>query len=370
MYEKMETDALLKIFSQLPEDSNKIPTSLFEYDQEVIAELIEEQIKEHKPALRSNDGSDFTRALLADLAKFKTRLGGAPHFQGGIVTLNNDDSNKTFMGQPLPAVKDWFRKILKENWRPTKFWVFVAKYFNITKENQTQYENIHARIQRFGLLCTNREKINEILDSNDETRHSEFGQITGMAWHPKDNHPSIEKAFMDMIDRFMTDYYHDAKEKGDEALLEYFNAFDGVCFEDRCSKIQDYIEIHPLASDVEDVKIDILMPNNLSDYADYTPQSDINAVVIQEISEYYAAHGDMPTPQQFWDRLEAKGVTGQSFPATPDSKEMSTLNADYLNQDFVRQYFIEELCMMQAGDKIVTQDFDMKVDAIISKPSF
>lgn len=360
MLTKEEKDKLKRMLGKLPEDPNKIPASLFKYNPAEIAELIEDLIEYYKPAPPPNDGREFTQGLLDDLDRFKDSLGGAPNFQDGIVTLNNDDANKTFMGQPLPAVKDWFRKTLNEGWRPKSFWTFVAKHFNVTKKGQTQYENTHERIQRFGLLHANREKINEILESGDATRYPEFGQITGLAWHPNDNHSSIEKEYMDMVDRFMTDYYEDAKEKGDEALIEYFESFNGVCFEDRCSKIQEYIATHQLTSEVDNAQTDILMTANLSDCADYTDQTNITQVISQELSEYYAAHGEIATPQQLWDRLEAKGVTGKSFPTTAGG--MATLDADYLNQDSVREEFMDEHMIMEEGDKIVTKDADMSLE--------
>ncbi len=190
---------ILKLIEQLPEDPNKIPSNFFKYEPHEVVELIELMIERYKPALPPNDGRYFTKNILADLDRFKDRLGGAPNFQGGVVTLNSDDANHHFMGQPLAAVKDWFRKTLNEGWRPVKFWNFVATYFHVTIGGQTQYENTHERIQRFGLLHANREQINEILDSEEANRYPEFGQITGLAWHPKDNHKSIEKEYMDMI---------------------------------------------------------------------------------------------------------------------------------------------------------------------------
>ncbi len=272
------------------------------------------------------------------------------------------------MGQPLPAVKDWFRKTLDEGWKPQSFWTFVAKHFNVTKKGQTQYENTHERIQRFGLLHANREKINEILESGDATRYPEFGQITGMAWHASDNHASIEKEYMDMTDRFMTDYYQDAKEKGNKALVEYFKAFDGVCFEDRCSKIQEYIRTHELSSEVGNVQamqVDVLMPESIDQYADYTPETNITTVIEKEITEYYMAHKDTPTPQQLWDRLEAKGVAGKSFPAAEGIEEKATLDADYLNQDSVRSSLIDGY-LINEGDKIITKNADMEVNITLS----
>tara|TARA_Y100000385_G_scaffold148844_1_gene154369 strand:+ start:1494 stop:2075 length:582 start_codon:yes stop_codon:yes gene_type:complete len=139
-----EKNYLKKMLGKLPEDPNRIPISLFKHSPEDIAELIDSLIKYYEPAPPPNDGREFTRELLGGLDKFKDELGGAPNFQGGIVTLNNDDADKTFMGQPLPAVKDWFRKTLDEGWKPKSFWTLVAKHFSVTKKGQTQYEKTHG----------------------------------------------------------------------------------------------------------------------------------------------------------------------------------------------------------------------------------
>lgn len=150
------------------------------------------------------------------------------------------------MGQPISAVKDWLRMTLHNNWVPQFFWKAVSKLFNVTKGGQTPYENIHIRIQRFGLILANKKKILEILGSQDSKSYTEFAQITGLAWHPQDNSPNLEKEYLMVMEVFLTKYYEAAKSESSDALMEYFRAFDGVCFEQRVKNIIDYIVLHPL----------------------------------------------------------------------------------------------------------------------------
>jgi hypothetical protein len=312
---------------------------------------IKKNIKEEPIKYSVQSGDEYIKHLLFDLDRLRDSLGGAPNFKGGIVTLNDDDANKKFMGQPLSAVKDWFRMTLKKKWRPCFVWRFIAKQFNVTKNGLTQYEDTHIRIQRFGLMQANEKRIHEVLDSKDPERYNEFGNITGLAWHPRENPPQMEKYYMKMTYEFLTDYHADAKSKGDDALVDYYKSFDGVCFEDRANKIELYMRDHPLASMTEDEGIQ-LDPEMIADWTDSTP---IKNVIYEEIKELTNKKGGevQPTPQELWVHLEKKGLVGREFPCSSDGEEKQVLNAGFLNDDEFRVELFDIIMILEEGPKII-----------------
>jgi hypothetical protein len=346
---------IAQVLQDLPENLQDVPPAFLQVDPEEIAKVIKKKAEEQGSTYKVKPGTAVTQDLLSDLDRLKDKMGGAPNYTGGIPTLNDDDANRTFMGQPLSAVKDWFRMTLKNEWIPKAFWTSVAKLFNVT-DNVTQYENAHVRIQRFGLVLANKDRIFEILDSKDPEQYIEFSNITGLAWHPGDNDPGIEKYFINMMNDFLTDYYLDAKAKGEDALIEYFNAYDGVCFEDRAKKIEKYMETHPLASMEAEKGIDLagLDPDDLADWNENTL---VIQVLYQEIKELTAIKGESPTPKELWDHLVKKEVVGREFPNNDDVKVKIT--ADFLNSDAVREELIDITMVLEDGPKIIDQPKDL-----------
>ncbi|RUR04233.1 hypothetical protein [Legionella sp. km772] len=263
------------------------------------------------------------------------------------------------MGQPLTAVKDWFRMTLQKKWFPEFFWTAVAKLFNVS-DKTTTYEEAHQRIQRFGLVSANMEQVHNILDGGDPKRYIEFNQMTGLAWHPSDNGVGIEKYYLNMMNDFMTTYYEDAKARGDDALIEYYKAYTGVCFEDRMKLIEQYMAAHPTlemqaaAKDNVEAEMDI-DPSLIASYDDST---DINNVLYAECGELTARltkkNGEetSPTPQDLWDHLVKKGVVGREFPAPDGSGAKVKISLDYLNSDEVRSNLIDIVMVLQDGPKI------------------
>lgn len=357
------TGVVEEVLQQLPSDPSQVPVDFIQLDPQDVMGQIEEGLVDHTPPkYQVKPGTDVTRQLLADLDRLKDRLGGAPNFAGGIVTLNNDDANKTFMGQPLSAVKDWFRMTLQKQWVPQFFWTAVSRLFNVTN-NVTPYEEAHQRIQRFGIVSANKEEIHSILDSGDPQRYIEFNQMTGLAWHPSDNGPGMEKFYLRMMDDFLTTYYEDAKARGDDALIEYYKAYSGVCFEDRMKIIEQYMATHPTLemeaqaqAEVADGEAMDIDPSLIASYDDKT---DINNVLYAECGELTARltkkNGEetVPTPQELWDHLVKKGVAGREFPASDGTGAKVKITADFLNTDEVRSNLIDIVMVLAEGPKIV-----------------
>jgi hypothetical protein len=343
-----------QVLSELPSDPSRVPPEFLQQDPAEIAARIESEKVETKPGqYQVKPGTEVTKNLLADLDRLKDKLGGAPNFRNGIPTLNDEDAHRTFMGQPMPAVKDWFRMTLQKKWSPEFFWSSVAKMFNVTN-NTTPYEEAHIRIQRFGILSANKDRVFEILDNGSASGNLEFNTMTGLAWHPADNGPGIEKYYIKMVDDFLTVYYEDAKARGDDALIEYYKAYQGVCFEDRAKIIEQYMASHPtLAMEAEaQSKGEEAMDIDPADIASYDENTKINDVIYAECGELTKRrNGVTPNPQDLWDHLVKKGVAGREFPDGTGNKAKITV--DYLNSDDVRTDLIDVVMVLEDGPKIV-----------------
>jgi hypothetical protein len=119
-------------------------------------------------------------------------------------------------------------------------WHKLSGLFGVTKNDMSQYEEAHIRIQRFGMLIANKDRFVYILETKNQTQYDELSRITGLAWHPTQNGIGTEKLYIEFIEVFLTSYFEEAKRNGDEALVHYFYAFQGVCFEDRARNLEEY----------------------------------------------------------------------------------------------------------------------------------
>jgi len=315
-------EAVQFVFTELPQEQEKIPDLFFLVPPE---DLLEESAisYETSPGV-VNSGEPFIKDILEELEKFKDKLGGSPGFGNHRPTLDENDAKKTFFGVPMSAVKDWYRMTLEKEWKPKFIWRDAAKLFNVTTENTSQYEDSHIRIQRFGLLMANKERFEEILERKDEKLYSEFSSITGLAWHPKQNNPSVEKAYIDLTGQFLTEYFKDAKERGEGALIEYFTAFKGVCFEDRARLIEEYIIHHPLKGAALD-EVALQAKNT----ADYSSDNTLKEMFVKEATEIFLNRGAPATPKELWQHLIDKGANEIEFytDSNKTSKAKPTLEA-------------------------------------------
>jgi len=224
-----------------PEIKNYDLTGIEDHSLKEIFEIMQSFASTAESLNDVKNGENRYREALSDLDRLQDRLGGSPVYLGR-PTIHDEDEGRTMFGIPMNNVKDWFRMTLEKEWSPRVFWKNVAALFGVSDQTKlSQYEEAYVRIQRFGMLIENKDRFFEMLDKGQTDRYHEMGDIAGLAWHVGDNSPGIEKNYIDLVDRFLTVYYERAKNQGDDALVEYFNVLKGVCFEDRCRYIEEYI---------------------------------------------------------------------------------------------------------------------------------
>lgn len=287
--------------------------SVDDIEEIIYNNIVEEPIKTTGPI---KNGKDRFKNVLLELEKLKKKLGGTPTFRGKTPTMDDKDSDQTFFGVPMSAVKDWLRMTLKNEWRPQFFWKKLSALFGVTKYGMSQYEEAHIRIQRFGMMIENKDRFIHILESKDEARYGELSKITGLAWHPGKNSAGVEKMYMEFTELFLTDYFEDAKSKGEDALIGYFHAFQGVCFEDRVRRFEEYTQIHPIAD---------LTSESHDEIADWSTNNSAEEVFMKEVVILAMKNqGAPPTPTELLDYLQDKGIFNMEFMTSEGIKSKPT----------------------------------------------
>lgn len=260
------------------------------------------------------DGKNHFSAVLRELEQLKDQLGGSPVFKNSPPNIDDIKDEITILNIPLANVFDWKKKTNQEKKIKAIFWRGLAKLVNVHLDT-SQYEEIHIRIQRFGMLIANKDRIFEILTNQDKDRYSEFHIVTGLGWHPNKNSSFIEMDYITLVEQFLTVYFEEAKEKGKDALIEYFNTFEGVCFEDRAKKIEKYIHAHPLKDSEfkETFKV-----------ADLDPGQPVEKAFDKELSTLGLALGRPPTTKEFLEHLQKKDIFNIEF-AKEGAKEKPSM---------------------------------------------
>ncbi len=198
----------------LPHDPQCVPPGFTEIPLPVIEKSVQLGTDNFVPLKEVVDGKMLFHTVLNELDRLKERLGGAPNFgDNAHPSLDDPDKHKTFFGIPMRAVKDWLRMVLKDKWTPQVFWRAVSSLFHVTTHNlYSQYEEAHIRIQRFGMLIANKERIIGILKNNEKERFSEFSQISDMSWHPTTNGFGTEIQYIEFVEKFLKEDFQEAKE--------------------------------------------------------------------------------------------------------------------------------------------------------------
>ena len=304
------------LFANLPENFSEIPASFTNIPIEQIKEAIEVEKASTPEAPKLdivNDGKNLFTPVFAELDRLKDKLGGSPIFNGK-PTMDENENKKIFFGVPIAAVKDWFRMVIDKKWVPAFFWINAAKLFGISEFIKlSQYEEAHIRIQRFGMLIANKERFFEILQNQSEDRYIELLVTTGLAWHPKENSAGTEKMYIELVEQFLTTYFEEAKRQGDEAIIEYFNTFDGVCLEDRARKIEKYVNEHPLTENMAEDRAAI------AKVADWDTNQPVEVAFNKEFTALALAAGESPTPKEVLVEFQKKGIFDLEF-VKDDSK--------------------------------------------------
>ncbi len=175
--------------------------------------------------------------VLGELDACKEQLGGMPNFKGIRPPMHDQaDFGRYFFNRSMVAWKDYLRFVVKNKVKPIWFWKKISKYFNVDVV-YSDYESISQAIQKLIQLIHNRDEIFQLLDSYErgvlslDEMHSNFGKLSGgLGWHPNQNCAAVEKEYIDFIGIFLNKDFNIAKKEG--KLIEYFQSFNGVCFED------------------------------------------------------------------------------------------------------------------------------------------
>ncbi len=331
----IDPSILEQTISLLPEKQEDLPPHFTEIDINLISKAKEASRAQLKPLSNIRDGRYRYKEVLQELNRLKGRLGGSPTFVKGEPIIDESDNQKTFFGVPLTAVKDWFRMTLHNGWVPKIFWKSAAALFNVYETNNfSDYEDIHIRIQRFGMLIENKERIFQILDANESRYYQDMNKITGLAWHPQSNSIFTEKEYIQLIDTFFTKYFEAAKAGGDEQLLKFFKSFQiSVCFEARARDIEEYIGKNPLNDPKENILIDV---------PDWDTGASVKKAYIEELTALGRELGRAPTPSAFMKRVEGKNIFKMEF-TEANGKEIPSLGSCHLFilEQIIDNYTIE-----------------------------
>lgn len=298
------TEVIRSVLTVLPEnpEATKYFTEIPVEDMRMV--MVAEEVTVATPVGVASGGNRCEK-ILNKLVELKDKLGGSPVFGNKLPTIDEQDNKRTFLGVPMSAVKDWFTKTLKENWKPVMFWTAAAKLFNVSKETQkSQFEEAHLRIQRFELLVANKDRFVEILNNEEKDRYSEFNSITGLAWHPSQNGVGTEKMYFEFVEQFLTVHFEEALKKGDDALIEYFNAFSGVCFENQARNLEEYVIAHSKGN--EEIA-------SVSKVADWDTTQSPEKVFEKEMMVLQDETKEAPTPKGMLAHLQKKGIFDIEF---------------------------------------------------------
>jgi hypothetical protein len=167
------------------------------------------------------------------------------------------------------------------------------------------------------MITENKAYFLNILNTKQKERYGEFSKATGLAWHPSTNGVGTEKIYIEFLDTFLTDYYQEAKIKGDDALLGYFKAFEGICFEDRARSLEEYAASHPLAKDAADV-------TEIAKIPDWSESDKVEDVWMKETVWLRDKLKKIPTPAELLKHLQTKMIFDKEFKTEEESKAKLT----------------------------------------------
>jgi hypothetical protein len=181
------------------------------------------------------------------------------------------------------------------------------------------------------MLIANKDRFVYILETKNQTQYDELSRITGLAWHPTQNGIGTEKLYIEFIEVFLTSYFEEAKRNGDEALVHYFYAFQGVCFEDRARNLEEYAAAHPLEGEMV-----------FNDVADWSTEDKVEDVFMKEATVLALnSDGAPPTPTQLLERLNKQGIFDREFRTSDGTKSKPTV-AGY--NDWAKEQI--EMCIL------------------------
>ena len=344
-YESKSASLLEATLDKMPSDPQHLPGELLERplgDLKLVAGA-HTTTTSQLPAVVFKP--NYFQAVLEEADRLKERLGG-----GEKLVLSTKVS--FIFGVPTESAKAFFRMVLQKKWMPAFFWTFLAKLFKVTSNQLTPYEKACQYIQHFGLVVANKERFLEICDTNQKERFNEFPKITQLAWHPKQNSLAIEKAYIEFTEYFLTKHFQQAQESGDDALIDYFKAFDGVCFEDRMRELETYSRAHPLEE------------NEASAVADWDGTMKVATAFERELQSFGATFKGEDFPAEALEKhFKKKGILHQEFTkdgekVKPSATEMHKWILSMIDAYAVAPYSLESF--LQHEYAIFLEEYDDK----------
>ena len=118
---------VIDVLQEFPMNEDQVPKNFLDITSQDIWEYVEANLVEDNvvdDSLSSRDerkDNELFFNVLLELDRLKERLGGESYYQGQAPTIDDPDSNKVIFGVPMPAVKDWLRMTLKNEWIPRFF---------------------------------------------------------------------------------------------------------------------------------------------------------------------------------------------------------------------------------------------------------
>ena len=233
-----------------------LPPRLAQVNPAQVQAFVEERIVENpppvdarQPVLRATPTIDAARQ---DLLQFRTELGGSPHFPDGNPTYSL--KTKKFFGIPLEACQAWCQKQIDNSTILKGFWKAVGRAFGLSDVQQTQFETAALFIESMRLLSANRDRIAEAFRRSTAEGQALMGETARLACHPSLNGGAegMIRNIDSSLEIFETQYAN-AKSRGE--LLDFFQALQGVCFENRMTMLTEYamahVDLNPVNEEVQ-----------------------------------------------------------------------------------------------------------------------
>ena len=234
-------------------DANSFPPELTRVKQKQVEEFVNVHLDETtvKTSSLPVSSPSVTKidAALQDIQQFKTQMGGTPHYADGHPSYG--PSSKKFFGIPLESCRAWCQKQVESGGFFKGFWKCVGKLFGVSDLPETRFEKASLYLESMRSLAAHRDEIAAAFRRSSSDGSYTMGTLTRLACHPGSNGgPEGMIRNIDSALELFGALYEDAKAKG--TLKNFFEALDGVCFENRTTNLQEYAMAHPVGGGAGD----------------------------------------------------------------------------------------------------------------------
>lgn len=248
------------------------------YGDESAGLLTVREVTQYVEKQLENDDTRCIDEMFEDIRQFKEQMGGSPNYSGDPRLA---DESSSFSIVSKEAAKAWAdTQIRKGN--------FFMKMIGQMTNNvlglgavETDYERVNIYLdsmRRLALYKTTilnafeddlqkqkadteaykqASKDGKIPRSEQEAIFNKYSsgaqlllELTRLTAHNKDNGAAVEKMNVEASLSVLSAQYRLAKQEG--RLLEFFNALDGVCFDDRVRQLLEYAQDHEVPQEQEE----------------------------------------------------------------------------------------------------------------------